>query len=97
LTGFRYIVDRRRLFHQNATKFYRVVIYTIPHYATKAIIKVTLEEAVTANTNPLYRKTARSPGDNVEVEPPSYMDDSSTILIEIGVDVDEGPHPIMTI
>jgi hypothetical protein len=79
------------------TKFYRVVIYTIPHYATKAIVKATLEEAAIANTNPLYRKIAWSPEDNVEVEPPSYMDDSSTILIEIGVDVDEGPRPIMTI
>ena len=28
---------------------------------------------------------------------PSSMDDSSTILIEIRVDVDEGPHPNMTI
>jgi hypothetical protein len=97
LTGVRYIVDRRRFLHRNTTKFYRVVTYKIPHYATKAIVKATLEEAPTANTNPLYRKTARSPEDNVEVEPPIYIDDSSTILIEIGVDVEEGPHPNMTI
>jgi hypothetical protein len=61
------------------------------------MVKATPEEAATANTNPLYRKTARSPEGNVEVEPPSYMDDSSTILIEIRVDVDEGPRPIMMI
>ena len=43
------------------------------------------------------RKTARSPEGNVDVEPPSSMDDSSMILIEIGVGVDEGPHPNMMI
>ena len=42
----------------------------------------------------MFEKTARSPEGNVDVEPP---DDSSMILIEIGVDVDEGPHPNMTI
>ena len=50
-----------------------------------------------ADTSLLSRKTARSPEGNVDVEPPSSMDDSSMILIEIGVDVDEGPHPNMTI
>jgi hypothetical protein len=95
--GLRYIGDRRRFLHRNSAKFYRVVIYTIPHYATKAIVKATLKEAATANTNSLYRKTARSPEDNVEVEPPSDIDDSSMIVIEIGVDVDEGPHLNMTI
>ena len=45
----------------------------------------------------LSRKIARSPEGNVDVEPPSSMDDSSMILIEIGVDVDEGPHPNMMI
>ena len=45
----------------------------------------------------MFGKTARSPEGNVDVEPPSSMDDSSMILIEIGVDVDEGPHPNMTI
>ena len=58
---------------------------------------MTLEEAVTADTSLLSRKTARSPEGNVDVEPPSSMDDSSMILIEIGVGVDEGPHPNMTI
>ena len=50
-----------------------------------------------ADTTLLSRKTTRLPKGNVDVEPPSSMDDSSTILIEIGVDVDEGPHPNMTI
>ena len=56
-----------------------------------------LEEVVVAYTSSLFVKTARSPKGNVDVEPPSSMDDSSMILIEIGVDVDEGPHPNMTI
>lgn len=34
---------------------------------------------------------------NVDIEPPRSMDDSSMIIIEIGVDVDEGPHPNMMI
>ena len=50
-----------------------------------------------ADTSLLSRKTARSPEGNVDVEPPSFMDDSSMILIEIGVGVDEGHHPNMTI
>ena len=45
----------------------------------------------------LSRKIELSSEGNVDVEPPSSMDDSSMILIEIGVDVDEGPHPNMTI
>ena len=45
----------------------------------------------------LSRKTAQSPEGNVDVEPSSSMDDSSMIMIEIGVDVDEGPRPNMTI
>ena len=73
------------------------VVDVIPHYSTEAIVKPTLEEVVTADTSSLSRKTARSPEGNVDVEPPSSMDDSSMILIEIGVDVDEGPHPNMTI
>ena len=56
-----------------------------------------LEEVVAADTSSLFGKTARSPEGNVDVEPPSSMDDSSMILIEIGVDVDEGLHPNMTI
>ena len=50
-----------------------------------------------ADTSSLSRKTARSLEGNVDVEPPSSIDDSSVILIEIRVDVDEGPHPNMTI
>ena len=50
-----------------------------------------------ADISSLFRKTARSPEGNVDVEPLSSMDDSSMILIEIGVDVDEGPRPNMTI
>ena len=50
-----------------------------------------------ADASSLYRKTTQSPEGNVDVEPPSSMDDSSMILIEIGVDVDEGPHPNMMI
>ena len=49
------------------------------------------------DTSLLSTKTARSPEGNVDVEPPSSMDDSSMILTEIGVDVDEGPRPNMTI
>ena len=45
----------------------------------------------------LSGKTARPPEGNVNVEPPSSMDDYSMIMIEIGVDVDEGPRPNMTI
>ena len=50
-----------------------------------------------ADTSLLSRKTRRLPEGNVVVEPPSSMDDSSMILIEIGVGVDEGLHPNMTI
>ena len=49
------------------------------------------------DTSLLSRKIARSPEGNVDVEPPSSMDDSSMILIEIGVGVHEVPHPNMTI
>ena len=50
-----------------------------------------------ADTSLLSRKTAWSPEGNVDVEPPSSMDDSSMILIETRVGVDEGLHPNMTI
>ena len=50
-----------------------------------------------ADTSLLSRKTARSLEGNVDVEPPASLDDSSMILIEIGVDVDEGPRPNMMI
>ena len=49
------------------------------------------------DTSLLSRKTARSPEGNVDVEPPSSMNDFSMILIEIGVDVDEGPRLYMMI
>ena len=85
------------MLHRNATKFYSVVVDSIPHNFTEGIVKAMLEEVVVADTSLLFGKTARSPEGNVDVEPPSSMDDSSMILIEIGVDVDEGPHPNMTI
>ena len=69
-------------------KFCMVVVDSIPHNSTEAIVKPMLEEAVTADTSLLSRKTARSPKGNVDVEPPSFMDYSSMILIEIRVDVD---------
>ena len=50
-----------------------------------------------ADTSLLSGKTARSPEGNVDVESPSSEDNSSMIMIEIGVDVDEGPRPNMTI
>ena len=50
-----------------------------------------------ADTSLLSRKTARSPEGNVDVEPPSSIVDSSMILIEIRVGVDEGLNPNMTI
>ena len=73
------------------------VVDVIPHYDTKVIEKPTVEEVVMANTSSLFRKTAWLPEDNVDVQPPSSMDDSSMILIEIGVEVDEGPRLNMTI
>ena len=50
-----------------------------------------------AETSLLSRKIARSPEGNIGVEPPGSLDGSSMILIEIEADVDEGPHPNMTI
>ena len=50
-----------------------------------------------AETSLLSRKIAWTPDGNVDVEPPSSMDDSSMIMIEIRVGVDEGLHPNMTI
>ena len=79
------------------TKIFRVVVHSIPHNSTKAIIKATLEGEVAADTGLLSRKTAWSPEGNIDVEPPSSIEDSSMILIEIGVGVDEGPRPNMTI
>ena len=97
MTALWYIVDCQRFLHRNSTKFSRVVIDSIPHNSTKEIVKVILEEVVAADTSSLSKKTARSLEGNVDVEPPSSMDDSSMILIEIGVDVNEGPRPNMTI
>ena len=73
------------------------VVDIIPHYSTEAIVKPTLEEVVTANTSSMSIKTTQPPKGNVDVEPSSSMDDSSMIMIEIGVDVEEGPRPNMTI
>ena len=80
-------MDCQRFLHRNSTKFSRVVVDSIPHNFTKAIIKAILEEVVVADTSLLSRKTTRSLEGNVDVEPPSSIDDSSVILIEIGVDV----------
>ena len=74
-----------------------VVVDLILHNSTEAIIKTTLEEAVAADRSSLSRKTTRSLKGNVDVEPPGSMNDSSMILREIGVDVDEAHHPNMTI
>ena len=78
-------------------KSYRVVLDSIPHNSTEAIVKATFEEAGTTNTNPLPKKTAPSPKDDVNIEVPSSKDDSSMILVEIGVDDDESIRPILII
>ena len=64
-----------------------VVVDSIPHNPTEAIVKAIPEEAVAADTSLLSRKIAQSLEGNLDVEPSSSMDDSSMILIEIGVDV----------
>ena len=97
MTGLWYIVDCQRFLHRNSTKVSRVVVDSIPHNSTKAIVKKTLEEAAAVDTSLLSRKTARSPEGNVDVEPPGSLDNSSMILIKIRFDVDEGPRPNMTI
>ena len=74
-----------------------VVVDLIPHNSIEGIVKAMLEEVVAADTSLLSRKTTRSPKGNVDVEPPGSLDDSSMILIEIGVDVYKGPHLNMTI
>ena len=73
------------------------IVDVFPHYSTEAIVKPMLEEVVTANTSSLSIKIARPPEGNVDVEPSSSMDDSSMIMIEIGVDVEEGPRSNMMI
>ena len=72
------------------------VVDVILHYFTEAIVKPALEEVVTVNISSLSIKTTRPPEGNVDVESSSSMDDSSMIMIEIGVDVEEGPRPNMT-
>ena len=72
-------------------KFCMVVVDLIPHNSTRWIIKAMLKEVVEANTSSLSIKIARPPEGNVDVEPSSSMDDSSMIMIEIRVDVEEGP------
>ena len=74
-----------------------VVVDLILHNSTKVIIKMTLEEAVAADTSSLTRKTTRLHKGNVDVEPPGSMNDSSMILREIGVDDDEDICSILTI
>ena len=96
-TGLRCIGDRRRLLDRNAAKFYSVVVDLIPHNSTGGIVKAMLEEVVVADTSSLFGKTAGSPKGYLDVEPLSSMDDSSMILIEIEVDVDESPRPNMMI
>ena len=64
-----------------------VVVHLILHNSTEGIVKAMLEEVVVADTSSLFGKTAQSPKGNVDVEPPSSIDDSSVILIEIRVDV----------
>ena len=56
-----------------------------------------LEEVVVVDTSSLFRKTVGSPKGNVDVVPPCSKNDSSMILKEIEVDVDEGPCPNMII
>ena len=80
-------MDCQRFLHRNSTEFSRVVVDSIPHNSTKTIVKAILEEVVAADMSSLSRKTTRSLEGNVDVEPPSSMDDSFVILIEIGVDV----------
>ena len=80
-------MDCQRFLHRNSTEFSRVVVDSIPHNSTKAIVKAILEEVVVADTSSLSRKTARSLEGNVHIEPTSSIDDFSVILIEIGVDV----------
>ena len=50
-----------------------------------------------ADTHSLFGKTARSLEGSVDVEPLTSVDDSSMILIEIGVDVDQVTHLNMMI
>ena len=54
----RYIVDCQRFLHRNSTKFSRVVIDSITHNYTKAIVKAILEEMVAADTSSLSKKNS---------------------------------------
>ena len=64
-----------------------VVVHLIPHNSTEGIIKAMLEEVVAADTSLLFGKNSTVARGQCCVEPPSSMDDSSMILIEIRVDV----------
>ena len=64
-----------------------VVVHLIPHNSTERIVKAMLKEVVAADTSLLSGKTTRSPEGNVGVKSPSSEDNSSMIMIEIGVDV----------
>ena len=77
--------------------FCMVVVDLIPHNSIEGIIKVMLEEVVAEDTSSLSEKTTWSPEGNVDIEPPSSKDNSSMIMIEIRVDVDQGPHLNVTI
>ena len=66
-------MDCHRFLHQNSTKFSRVVIDSIPHNSTKAILKAILEEVVAADTSLLSKKIARPPESNVDIEPPGSL------------------------
>ena len=57
-TGLRYIGGRRRLLHRNTMKFYSVVVDSIPHNFTEAIVKAMLEEVVVAVTSSLFGKNS---------------------------------------
>ena len=74
-----------------------IVVDLIPHNCTEEIVKAMLEEMVAADTSLLFGNTAWSPEGNVDIEPPGTMIDSSMILREDGVDVEEGHRPNMTI
>ena len=67
-------MDCQRFLHQNLTKFYTVVVDSIPHNSTEAIVKMTFKEAVAADTRSLSRKTARSLEGNVDGEPEIEVD-----------------------
>ena len=58
-------------------KFCMVVVDLIPHNSTEAIVKMTLEKVVAADTSSLSRKTAQSLKGNVDVEPPTAIGETA--------------------